>query len=730
MPVRIPQDIIDSIDSIQLPTIPQTLLRFKEMADDENISLVELAVFLGQDPALTARVLSIANSNAQRGRGESKDLAHALATIGTRLIRTLAASLVVQHVFIPECDHDDLDLSGFWGHALRVAEVARAIAVEIHFADVGEAHLAGLLHNVGQLLLLGGVGCRYRFLLAASSDESVLRDHEEKELGTNHSEVGAWLVDQWALSSFMADAILFHHAAAAEIVAADTLSQIVWSAHTICHYCAETNPLQQEQNADFASVQSLLGIDVATVLTLYRTSSLRVARSASGLGISETAAGRTIPYSSTAHLELPQPPLKNRDNTHAQMAAMVRSMAMMHPLQRLFASFQNEAEMLASMRESAWLLFGPGHCAFLMVSRQEAVLSGAGISGQPLLLQQIKIPLDSDQSIAAAVALGIKPAAATFELESRTAISLADVQISRILGSDGLVYIPLQGRIRIIGLMVFGVNVSHFARLKKNLPLMASFATVAAATLEELHESQEREQAVTAHLRNSFELHARTVMHEVGKPLGIIKEYLDTVRRRVPDNVTILQEVSTLGEEIDRITQTVGRMGTVTDDAAVAGSGSVDVNTLIESMLERYGDSLFTSHGIKIEKDLDAGLSAVSCDPESIKQILFNLWNNSSDVTTAGGCFAISTHDNINQDGRSYIEIRLSDTGPGMPPEVMRHLFHSPLPDHNRSGHVGLGLSIVAALVEQIEGRITCQSKTGRGTRFSILIPKSGNVLL
>jgi signal transduction histidine kinase len=147
-------------------------------------------------------------------------------------------------------------------------------------------------------------------------------------------------------------------------------------------------------------------------------------------------------------------------------------------------------------------------------------------------------------------------------------------------------------------------------------------------------------------------------------------------------------------------------------------------------MLERYGDSLFISRGIKIEKDLDAGLSAVSCDPETIKQILFNLWHNASDVTAAGGCVAISTLDNINQDGRSYIEIRLSDTGPGMPPEVMRRLFHSPVSDYNRSGHVGLGLSIVAALVEQIEGRITCQSKTGRGTRFSILMPKSGNEAL
>ncbi|MDD2736873.1 MAG: HDOD domain-containing protein [Desulfuromonadaceae bacterium] len=671
--LRIPDEIIASIEAMHLPTIPQTLLRFMQMADDENTTMAELAAFAGHDPVLTARVLSVANSPALKGRGESKDLAHALAIIGTRFTRTLAACLVVQNVFLPACDNHDFDFTGFWGHSLRVAEVAQAIAVEIHFRDVGEAHLAGLLHNIGQLLLLGGLRGRYGVLLAASAGESALRDREKIELGTNHSAVGAWLVDQWALSSFMADAILFHHAAADEIVAADTLSQIVWSAHTICHHCAESDSLQQERDADFASVHAMLGVDVPTIFTLYQNCAIRVACFAATLGITEFVNARTLPYSPTPSLDSSRAPLNSSESANAQMAETVRNLAMMQPLQRLYASLQSEAEMLFSIRESAWLLFGPGHCAFLMVSRQEAVLSGVTVSGQPLLLQQIKIPLDPGQSLAAAVALGKKPTAATFEQEDIAAASLADIQINRILGSEGLLYIPLKGRTRIIGLMVYGVSASHYVRLKMKLSLMTSFAGVAATSLEEWCEKQEREQLLTAKLINNFDLHARK-------------------------------------------------------DTAIVSH--VEVNTLIESMLERYGDSLFTSRGIKIEKDLEAGLSAVACDRDTIKQILFHLWHNASDATAAGGFFAISTHDNINQDGRSCIEIRLSDTGPGMPQEVMRRLFQPLAPDYNRSGHVGLGLSIVAALVEQIDGRITCQSKSGRGTRFSILLPKIGNMLI
>lgn len=668
--LRIPDEIIASIDTIHLPTIPQTLLRFMQMADDENSTMAELAAFAGQDPVLAARVLSIANSPALKSRSESRDLARALAIIGTRFTRTLAACFVVQNVFLPGCDNHDYDFTGFWRHSLRVAEIARAIAVEVHFPDVGEAHLSGLLHNIGQLLLLGGLGVRYGVLLTASSDESALRDHEKRELGTNHAAVGAWLVDQWALSSFMADAILFHHSEADEIVAADTLSQIVWSAHKICHHCAEADPLQQERDADFASVHAMFGVDVPTVFTLYQNSAVRVACFAATLGITETVTAGTLPYSPNPTPDSSRPPRNSGEIANAHMAEIVRDLALLQPLQRLYASLQSEAEMLLSIRESAWLLFGPGHCAFFMVSRQEALLSGANISGQPLLLQQINIPLDSGHSLAAAVALGKKPTAATFEQEDIVAASLADIQISRILGSEGLLYIPLQGRARIIGLIVYGTSASHYVRLKRKLSLMTSFARVAATCLEEWCERQERERLLTEKLTNNFDLHARK-------------------------------------------------------DTDIAGN--VDVNALIESMLERYGDSLFTSRGIKIEKDLDAGLSAVASDRDTIKQILFNLWHNASDVTAAGGFFAISTHDNINQDGRSCIEIRLSDTGPGMPQDVMRRLFQPLAPDNDRSGHVGLGLSIVAALVELIDGRITCQSKSGRGTRFSILIPKIGN---
>jgi HD-like signal output (HDOD) protein len=125
----IPEEIIDSIEAIHLPTIPQTLLRFLQLADDEMTSMAELAMLVSQDPALSARVLTVANSPALKSRAESKNLVHSLTHIGTRLARTLAACLVVQKVFSPAIDNQDYDFTGFWGHSLRVAEVSRTYGV-------------------------------------------------------------------------------------------------------------------------------------------------------------------------------------------------------------------------------------------------------------------------------------------------------------------------------------------------------------------------------------------------------------------------------------------------------------------------------------------------------------------------------------------------------------------------------------------------------------------------
>ena len=208
---KIPGDVLDAIESIQLPSFPQVLLKFLSAINKDQVSMAELATMAGQDPALSARILTVANSPALRASTEIKSLEKGLVVLGTRLMRTLAACLAIQSVFARTGNDARYNLTGFWVHSLRTAELAYSIASHVDYPDVDEAYLTGLIHDIGQLLLLGGMNDRYGILLDKSTDEAVLLNNEDVLLGTDHAAVGTWLVDQWQFSSFMADAVLFHH---------------------------------------------------------------------------------------------------------------------------------------------------------------------------------------------------------------------------------------------------------------------------------------------------------------------------------------------------------------------------------------------------------------------------------------------------------------------------------------------------------------------------------------
>lgn len=721
--LKAPKEILDSIESMQLPSIPQTLLHFLHLTEDEDTSMSELAALVGQDPALSARILTVANSVALRRGKPTISLVQCMVNLGIKLSRTLATCLVVQKVFAPASASRQYDYSGFWGHSLRVAEVCRAIAKETKYSDEEEAYLTGLLHDVGQLLLVGGVGTRYGHLLASSRDESMLRSLEEQRLGTDHAVIGSWMVNQWELStSFMADAILFHHATASEIVTADTLSQIAWSAHLICHHHKlYHSSIAASPPPDFSTIETLLGITFARASELYQHCSQRVEFIAEALGVPWADETKTMPVSTTP-LEGKSPELVETDSSRSQMAEKVRDMALFQPFLQNLTSITSESELLIAVQESARILFGLRTIAFLLVQPGTTVLSGASVNFQPALLQRIEIPIDSSYSLASRAVLEKKSYCSTFDEEHPTVVSLADIQIARALQTEGILYVPLSGRKQTIGVIVCGVNTTQARRLQKRLKWMINFAHAAAISIETWREIQEQTNLRAANLVNHFEQHTRNIVHEAANPLGIIKNYLSIMSKKLPEDTKVLQEIDILKEEMDRVTEILRQMSNLTE--VLPTDEALQVNVVIESMLALYGESLFSNQGITVQLDLDPHLTPIICDRDSLKQIFFNLLNNAADALQNNGVVSISTHDGINQNGRSYIEIKLTDTGPGIPDDVMSKIF-KPLDPHRRDGHSGLGLSIVAGLVEQLDGRVTCSSKTGRGTSFSILLPKS-----
>ena len=126
---------------------------------------------------------------------------------------------------------------------------------------------------------------------------------------------------------------------------------------------------------------------------------------------------------------------------------------------------------------------------------------------------------------------------------------------------------------------------------------------------------------------------------------------------------------------------------------------------------------------IHLKMDLDAGVSPISGDPERVKQILWNLLSNAIKFTPKGGRIEVRL-----QRIHSHVELVISDTGQGIDPELLLHVFErfrqSDSSSTRRHGGLGIGLSIVRQLVEVHGGTVTCESPgAGKGTTFTVIFP-------
>ncbi|GAA3913535.1 hybrid sensor histidine kinase/response regulator [Actinoplanes auranticolor] len=142
---------------------------------------------------------------------------------------------------------------------------------------------------------------------------------------------------------------------------------------------------------------------------------------------------------------------------------------------------------------------------------------------------------------------------------------------------------------------------------------------------------------------------------------------------------------------------------------------------------------------VLLRTDLAADLWPVLADPGQIEQVLVNLAVNARDAMSAGGTLSIDTANVIidtpadgtaTQHGGRHVRLQVSDTGTGMPADVIEHAFEPFFTTKSEGAGTGLGLSTVYGIVAQAEGTITIQSQPGAGTTFTVLVPVTDEVAL
>lgn len=197
------------INSKDLPTIPVLLARILAVVDGERSSTRDLVEVMQRDQALTGRVLRLANSGFFGFAREVSTMPRAIMILGFATVRSLALGVKVWETFL---GHGGGLLTGLWEHAALVGAASRLIAQRVRAAEPEEIFTAGLLHDVGRVVLALRLPAEYATIVAGNAPgEAPLEERERSVFGIDHAQAGSWLAETWALPPMIVEAAATHH---------------------------------------------------------------------------------------------------------------------------------------------------------------------------------------------------------------------------------------------------------------------------------------------------------------------------------------------------------------------------------------------------------------------------------------------------------------------------------------------------------------------------------------
>lgn len=233
----------ESLSRIEtLPALPDLYLRITEELEKDEPSLEKVGELISRDLGLAAKLITLVNSPYYGYHRNITDVKYAVAYLGMDLIRTLVLTCQVFSLY------DKRKIPGFslqllWEHSMRVSCLSKRIAMSAgrNGAEADHAFLAGLLHDIGKLVLASNFYGEYNEILAVVRRENrSIHEVERETFGISHAEAGAYLMGLWGVKPDIVKAIALHHSPASISVSSTPLLEvyagnIMDHVHTVIH---------------------------------------------------------------------------------------------------------------------------------------------------------------------------------------------------------------------------------------------------------------------------------------------------------------------------------------------------------------------------------------------------------------------------------------------------------------------------------------------------------------
>lgn len=204
-------DLHRRIDQVgELPTLPHVVQKLASMIGRPNVSAEEIGSLIEKDQVLSAKVLRLANSPFYGFPSRIASVAHAVVVLGLNVVKGLTLCATAFDMM------KNAGMNELWRHSLGVAITAHILGTKAALKNPEEVFVAGLLHDIGKVVLYVKWPDVGRQITAATGKTGrSLMEAEQNLFDVTHADVGGWLATAWHLPTSLREPILYHHKPAA-----------------------------------------------------------------------------------------------------------------------------------------------------------------------------------------------------------------------------------------------------------------------------------------------------------------------------------------------------------------------------------------------------------------------------------------------------------------------------------------------------------------------------------
>lgn len=208
------KDIPELLEGVQgLITLPDVFVRINQLVESPDSSTADISEAISRDPSFTLRMLRLANSSFYGFKSGVDTVDKAVTIIGTSQIRNLALSMSVAKSF-ERLPNSLVSMDDFWNHSLYCALISRRLATLSGRCDSQAVFTAGLLHDIGELIIFNRLPDEARQsleLVLDQADELPVYQAENQIIGFDHAALGGALARKWGLPPLLEECIAYHH---------------------------------------------------------------------------------------------------------------------------------------------------------------------------------------------------------------------------------------------------------------------------------------------------------------------------------------------------------------------------------------------------------------------------------------------------------------------------------------------------------------------------------------